>query len=356
MSQDDAAKRHSGAKDPVSPPEPLSWLSKFDRGFTLVKGLSVVTVLSSVLVGYFQYLNSYQEKVSAHAKENMLAATKTFEDISTKFSLVQTLQQQLFSDFSTALDDRSDANEQSLATKNAQGILKTYDEAQLTLFETGELLARNAEIYIDWAANFTRDPAQPKTPTSDPLDQSLLRAYDFDCSHYLPRFLPPSSSTSNAGRAPGEGACSADTDKYNRDPDHSYVNVCPKNSEKAGSSESVTIHWFSAKHQVQVMHYCLRALHERLAPVRYWASQSESKPASKASLQPDRDQIQTAIDLQAKRLNAFMSLATFQMDGIRESYRPDSFACHVPILTSVVGLFNDACTPIKTTPIIMIKR
>lgn len=335
---------------------PLSWLAKFDRRFTLVKSLSLVTVLSSLLVGSFQYLSSYQEKVSAQAKENMQAAAKTFDDVSTKFSQVQALQQQLFSDYATALDDRAGADEQALAVRSAREILKVYEEAQLTLFERGELLARNAQMYIDWATNFRRDPTEQTAPTSDPLDQTLLRAYDFDCDHNLPQFVPPNGSTATAPRVPTESACTIDA-RHNWDPAYSYVDICPKNREKAGANESVTIHWYSAKHQVLVMHYCLRNLHERLAPVRHWASQPEVKAtASEASPPVDRDSIQLAIDLQAKRLNAFMNLATFDMDGIRESYRPDSFACRVPIVTSVVGLFNDSCTPIKTTPIIVTRR
>lgn len=140
------------------------------------------------------------------------------------------------------------------------------------------------------------------------------------------------------------------------DPENSYVNVCPKNSEKAAASEAITIHWFSAKHHVMVMHYCLRGLHEKMTPVRNWASQAEAKPANKALLEADRDRIQTALDLQSRRLSAFMNLGTFQINGLRESYRPDSFACHVPIVTSIVGRFNDACTPVKTTSIFTLRH
>lgn len=334
---------------------PLSRLAKFDRGFTLVRGLSLVTVLSSLLVGYFQYLNSYQEKVSTQAKENMQAAAKTFDDIATKFSLVQTLQQQLFFDYSKALDDHADADEQALAIKSAQDVLKDYESAQLALSETADLLARNAQMYIDWATNFRHNPLEQLAPSSDPLDETLLRAFDFDCDHNLPQFTPAKGGAATTPRISAEDACSIDA-RYNRDSPDSYVDVCPKNREKAGTNDSVTIHWFSAKHQVVVMHYCLRSLHGRLAPVRHWASQPEAKPVSTVSSQIDRDRIQSAIDLQAKRLNAFMNLATFQMDGIRESYRPDSFACHVPIVTSMVSLFNEACTPVTTTPIIASRR
>src|SRR6266566_7992036 len=87
-------------------PEHKGWRGRLGRFFgktnrvlSYAKGLPVITLVGSLLLGYFQYLNSYQEKVSAQAKEDMLAAASAFKDISTKFSQVQALQQLLFSDF-----------------------------------------------------------------------------------------------------------------------------------------------------------------------------------------------------------------------------------------------------------------
>ena len=53
---------------------PLTWLSKLNHGFNIVTGLSAFTVLSSLAVGYFQYLNSYEEKVRSQAKDDLVAA------------------------------------------------------------------------------------------------------------------------------------------------------------------------------------------------------------------------------------------------------------------------------------------
>ena len=78
---------------------PLRWLSKFNHGLNIVTGLSAFTVLSSLAVGYLQYLNAYQDKVSSQAKEDMAAATTAFTEISLAFSEVQALQQTLYSDF-----------------------------------------------------------------------------------------------------------------------------------------------------------------------------------------------------------------------------------------------------------------
>ena len=109
--------------DDIAPKSaPLRWLWKFNHGLDIVKGLSAVTVLSSLAVGYLQYLNAYQDKVSSQAKEDMAAATATFTEISRTFSEAQALQQTLYSDFTRAVRDRSDESDQALATKNARAI------------------------------------------------------------------------------------------------------------------------------------------------------------------------------------------------------------------------------------------
>ena len=53
----------NAARDKRTERHPAGWLGKFSHGFHILKGLSLVTVLSSLVVGYFQYLSAYQEKV-----------------------------------------------------------------------------------------------------------------------------------------------------------------------------------------------------------------------------------------------------------------------------------------------------
>src|SRR6188768_4110077 len=102
------------ANDDAAKPAPLRWLWKFNHGLDVVKGLSLVTVLSSLAVGYFQYLNAYQDKVSSQAKEDMTAATTTFTEISHAFSEMQALQQTLYADFARAAGEKSDASDKAL--------------------------------------------------------------------------------------------------------------------------------------------------------------------------------------------------------------------------------------------------
>src|SRR5271167_699084 len=77
---------------------------------------------------------------------------------------------------------------------------------------------------------------------------------------------------------------------------------------------------------------------------KVWAGRPGSAPFA------EREQARTELGNQVIRLNAFMSLATFQMEKIRVKYRPVGFACHIPFVTPLVSLFNGYCTPIRTAP------
>ena len=216
-------------------------------------------------------------------------------------------------------------------------------------------LARKAEIYIDWASDFGRDAAQARTPTTDPLTQPLLGAYNFDCDDpaNFPQFKTASSGSGNANSVKeNEDPCQVDNNQGNYDPPKSYVNLCARqNGAIVPGKPAITIHWYSAKHQVLTMHYCFQALHARLLPARDWASQSDLSPQRKAKFLAEREQARTELDNQVMRLDAFMSLAMFQMENIRVKYRPVGFVCHIPFVTPIVSLFSNYCTPVRTAPI-----
>jgi hypothetical protein len=327
--------------------EHTGWLGGVGRFFRLISylvGLPVITLLGSLLVGYYQYLNAYQEKVNARAEADVRLATDAFTDISKKFAEAQTLQQTMFQDFLNAFDDGTGAEEQALATRHAKNVWEAYEASGLALLQAGDMMARNAEIYVDWATDAGRDPAKPRPPNGDPLSRLLLAAYDFDCSSILPAFLP-----GNAARPRPESTCHVDPNQY-FDPNDLSDNLCPRQRSKGDERSSVTIHWYSAKHQVLTMHYCFDVLHRRLAKVRAWASQGEPTPAIKLAARNERDELRRDIDTQAARLDAFTGLALHQIEVIRVKYRPVSFACHLPFVTPLVSSGNDACTPVQTRP------
>ena len=332
-----------------------SFFGKTNSVLSYARGLPVITLVGSLLVGYFQYLNAYQDKVSAQAKEDMAAATSTFTDIANAFSEAQTLQQILFFDYSRALDDNADGNVKALDTKEAQTTVPAYEHARTMLRQNSNLLARKAEIYIDWASDFNRDAAEARTPTTDPLTQSLLGAYNFDCDDAanFPQFETASPASGQpAFIKPTGDPCQIDKDQGNRDPDRSYINLCARqNGQIVPSQPAITIHWYSAKHQVLTMHYCFQSLHSRLLAAREWASQADLSAPTRAKFLAEREQTRTELDNQVIRLNAFLGLAMFQMENIRVKYRPVGFACHIPFVTPIVDLFSRYCTPIRTAPI-----
>jgi len=323
------------------------FLTSANSALSYIIGLPIITVLGGLIVGYYQYINAYQEKVRLRAENDVQMATVAFTEISKKFSEAQMLQRTMFSDFSIALDENIGDEERALATKHAKAIAPTYETAWVALLEAGDLMAHRTQIYIDWATDFVRNPADQHFPNDDPLSQLLLDAYGFECSENFPKFKFISTGASQGRRA---NTCQVDGEP-NTDPDDIHVlNICPRSKANTEPPAAVTIQWYSARHQVLTMHYCFHVLHQRLAKVRTWALQDAASPAIKATSRSERDQIRKEIDGQTARLEAFMGLATFQIEAIREKYRPVSFACHIPFFTPLTSERNDACTPLRTAP------
>jgi hypothetical protein len=328
----------------------------FDRLNSILsyaRGLPVITLIGSLLVGYFQYLSAYQDKVSAQAKEDMTAATSTFSDIADAYSEAQMLQQIIYYDYSAALANNEDGDAQAIQTKSAQATYAPYEHARITLRQNSDLFARKAEIYIDWASDFGRDPADTKTPTTDPLNESLLGAYNFDCDDTtnIPHFNTLDDDGNKLRLAPDPPLCRFDPTEKLYDPPGSYVRLCAQDNGKiVANKPALTLHWFSAKHQLLAMHYCFERLHKQLLTARQWASQSSLSPEQKAHFIAKEADIENGLTSQAIRLNAFMSLTMFQMENIRVKYRPVGFACHIPFVTPFVDLFSNYCTPVRTAP------
>ena len=59
-------------------------------------------------------------------------------------------------------------------------VCESYENAWTTLAENTEVLARKAEVHIDWASNTYRDPAGKRNVDDDPLSLALLRDDAFD--------------------------------------------------------------------------------------------------------------------------------------------------------------------------------
>jgi hypothetical protein len=348
MPNDDAHKPLPVADDIAPKSAPLRWLWKFNHGLDIVKGLSMVTVLSSLAVGYFQYLNAYQDKVGSQAKEDMAAATATFTEISRTFTEMQALQQTLYSDFTRAIRQKSDASDKALETKNAQAISERYEKARMALRENIDMLTRKAEVYIDWASNSYRDPADKHNVDDDPLSRQVLRDYAFDCSdkYNFPAFgnvHVEDDDTSVKDVADNEYCAIAEkrgVDDRTR-PRDAFIRICAGPQDKSAKR----IYWYSAKHHVLTMHYCFEAAHDRLAAARQWASRSDRDAAKEKEIVEREKEINAQLDDLSGRVGAFSSLALFQMEQIRVKYRPVGFLCSVPLVRNIPSM---NCFPIRT--------
>ncbi|MBX9646125.1 MAG: hypothetical protein K2X57_03595 [Xanthobacteraceae bacterium] len=325
--------------DTVKPPasEPDSLRTGPGRYFNLMNtiiGLPIVTILGGLVASYIQYSIAYQEKIASRGAEELKAASETFNDISKKFAEAQTLQQMLLSDFSTAIDSNADSSEHTLAAKHARSIFPTYEKVSNALLGAADVMAYDAERYIDWASDLASG-SENKRPYSDPITHGNLRFSDFDCEYHVPYFSGPSASGTNT-------CLSGNTDQA-RDPPSPVARICPR--KKSNDASPILIDWYSEKHEVITMHYCFQALHDRLMKVRFWASQEETSSEAKAAFQAEREQMQSAIDHQSLRLTAFMSLGLFRIDSIQLRYRPISFECQIPFFKPSHG-----CRPVTLAP------
>jgi hypothetical protein len=117
-------------------------------------------------------------------------------------------------------------------------------------------------------------------PSSDEIDMSLLNAYGFDCEQQM------SSFDRNAKDENGK--------KKN---DSKVVLTDPR------TRKTLTVDWYSAKHQVLTIETCFEITHQGMTPVQQWASGSAVDPAQKTRFeQKTFDVFQTRASNQVLRL------------------------------------------------------
>ena len=115
------------------------------RAFADLKGVSVLGLLGTLIVAYFQYVSAYHDKVSAQSKDDLAAATATFTEATNAFSTAMTLQQTLFFNYRDAVSKNVDGDDKGLETRTAREILKGYDDARTDLRRNIDMLARKVE-------------------------------------------------------------------------------------------------------------------------------------------------------------------------------------------------------------------
>lgn len=295
-----------------------------DSELSFVKSLSAFTILSSLVVGYFQYVSAYQTKVNAEAAHQIADAETTFSDVSSQFSKAITLQQYLFFNYRDALSAKVDGDQNALQMKTSHAIFQQYEDLRTALRENIDMLARKVELNLDWRSDTTRDAATVKTIGTDPVTRLALGHYDFDCdsNKYMPSFEPGHS-------------------RVNIDATAAVLRDNPR-------AHALTLDWYSAKHHLLTMYYCFEIDHNRIEAAREWAAPSSVSSDAKAKFARSLTAIQLGFNREAVRLNAFMTLAARRIENIQVKFRPRGWYCHVPVLREIADGLTGKCSPIRT--------
>jgi hypothetical protein len=344
-SNDQQPKSQPDKSQPGKSPERSLWgrLLGFDSWLHSAASLSIVTVIAGWFGTYIQYLNAYEQKVSATAQADMKDATAAFVEISDAYGEVQMLQQLIYYNY-VAAAGTSDAGTRAMTTKAGQDAHQNYANARNALRKNTNIYVRKAELYIDWASNLDRDPAGTTANDGDPLTESLLGDYNFDCDasqsfpHYEAAVEYNEDASQKACLAPNE------TQKQIAMGAKTVFCAADDNGRIDHSRPSREINWHSAKHHLLVMHYCFELTHGQITTARIWASGNEVSDQRKSDFLRSKDTYQNSLNHEVVRLDGFLSLVMSQLERIRVKYRPSSFYCNLPLVNYAI---SDRCTPVR---------
>jgi hypothetical protein len=352
MTQSENKAQPGGQTGASAAPSILNRVLGFDSWIRSAASLSILTLIAGWFGTYIQYLNAYEQKVSATAQADMTAATGTFLEISGAYAEAQLQQQLIYFSFRDAWKANASAGEKKMATTTAQTGYPEYVKARNALRQNSIGYARKAELYIDWASDIGRDAAETKAIDGDPLTESALGVYDLDCD-------APANFAHYQYDKDGKVDVSADDDRIERgfcaDPNQkdkqvaykSHTVLCIYDDNKKAidhGKSSLIINWHSAKHHLLVMQYCFDGVHGEIATARTWASNNEISDEEKTKFLADPDRHQASLDNEVVRLDKFMSLVMSQLERIRVKYRPSSFYCNLPLINHLI---SNRCMPVR---------
>jgi hypothetical protein len=255
------------------------------------------------------------------------------------------LQQLIYFNY-VAASNTSDAGNKAMTTKAGQDAYPNYVNARNALRKNSNIYVRKTELYIDWPSNLGRDAAGTTALDGDPLTETLLGDYNFNCDA-KDNFAAYDDSKPDQS---GQDFCKApnETRKQTRMGSKTVFCAVDDNGKIDHSRPSREINWHSAKHHLLVMHYCFELAHGEISTARIWASNNIVSDQSRNDFLKKQDAVQTSLDQGVLRLDAFLSLVMSQIERIRVKYRPSGPLCHVPVVREIIGAFSPICTPVRT--------
>jgi hypothetical protein len=167
----------SSAPDDGAPAPQGFWQSLKSLVMRQLSGITIVGVLgllTTLIVAYFQNMSAYQDKVTTQAKDDMTSATQVFAEASTALSSAISLQQQLINYFYAAVPNGVYKDDGAYPTASARAMYKDYMDTYTSLHQNYNLLARKAEIYLDWPV--ICPTTQPRTPARMSIRSTCRRS------------------------------------------------------------------------------------------------------------------------------------------------------------------------------------
>jgi hypothetical protein len=301
-----------GALPPKTPRQKRGfWQSVKALALHQFSGITLAGIAGTLIVAYFQNLSAYEDKVAALAKDDLANAVQTFTDTSTALSTAVSLQQRLIDYFYDAVCKdackKPSQDDKSYAAKSARAMYGDYMSTYSNLHQSYNLLARRAEIFLDWPSDPAHDAAKFTLPTDDAINMSSLGNFGFDCEESMP---PNGPVTNKQGK-------------------------------------TLPIDWNETKYHVLTTQYCYDVTHRNMTAALQWASQTDiDQKEWDALTSGDRINLfknQRATN-QVLRLNAFIALAMSEIERMRVKYRPNGYWCSVPVAREMIG---EKCMPIR---------
>jgi hypothetical protein len=307
-----------GAPPPGGGTPPVGGQQSFwQRLLHQISAVTIISVIGTLLVSYFQNLSSYEDKVASLAKDDMAAATQTFSEASAALSAPLSLQERLVFGYFDAVEAKVEIDNDYI-TATTRELNGAYKDAYTALRQNINVLARKVKLYLDWPSDLNRDLAMNALLTSDPItDSSVLGTYKFDCDKNMPAF-----------------GIDKDTNK-----DLSKIVLTSKEGKK------ITFDWNSAKHEIFAIYYCFYVTHQNIELLREWASAIKTDTSARAKFNEKKKDLEEQQTKQVLRLYTFMGLTMNDISQIRKKYRPSGYLCSLPIVRQMI---ERSCMPVRT--------
>lgn len=260
--------------------------------------IGVISTAGAALVtAYFQHSRWSVEQRLARSASDFTAATTTFTTISTELARIQALQEIIFFLYLDAIAGPSPEKASYLAAR-AREVFPLYETGRVALRQKMDAFIYDTRRHLDWAS-FAGVPevVALRGVNRDPLSYGVLKLAKFDCSNRL-----------------------------------SVPQTVNQKRFEPSRMKDFLVDWGSSTHQLIVINYCLRQVHELMEPARIWAGNllglkdpSQALPAP-ARMPPETiKDIQETLDFGILRLNGYSSVGAAQVERIRALNAPSGF-------------------------------